>query len=109
MSDRSFRKERPDAPGPAGAEMLRSLPAEIAQQVVIPDEIPFIRRALLHFCDVLELDLVVTTGGAGVDQRALPPAAPREVVAGEVPGMGEGMRSKSLKRVPAAMLSRAAA
>ncbi len=32
-SDRSFRKERPDASGPAVAEMLRSLPAEIAQQV----------------------------------------------------------------------------
>ena len=55
MSDRSFRKERPDASGPAVAEMLRSLPAEIAQQVVIPDEIPFIRRALLYFCDASTL------------------------------------------------------
>jgi len=54
MSDRSFRKERPEASGPAVAEMLPSLPAEIAQQVVIPDEVSFIRRALLHFCDAKE-------------------------------------------------------
>ena len=107
MSDRAFRKERPDASGPAVAEMLRSLPAEIAQQVVIPDEIPFIRRALLHFCDTLALDLVVTTGGTGVDPRDVTPDATREVLDREVPGMAEAMRAESLKRVPAAMLSRA--
>ena len=107
MSDRSFRKERPDASGPAVAEMLRSLPAEIAQQVVIPDEIPFIRRVLLHFCDTLALDLVVTTGGTGVDPRDVTPDATREVLDREVPGMAEAMRAESLKRVPAAMLSRA--
>ena len=107
LSDRSFRKERPDASGPAVAEMLRSLPAEIAQQVVIPDEIPFIRRALLHFCDTLALDLVVTTGGTGVDPRDVTPDATREVLDREVPGMAEAMRAESIKRVPAAMLSRA--
>lgn len=107
LSDRSFRKERPDASGPAVAEMLRSLPAEIAQQVVIPDEIPFIRRALLHFCDALDLDLVVTTGGTGVDPRDVTPDATREILDREIPGMSEAMRSDSQKRVPTAMLSRA--
>jgi len=107
LSDRSFRKERPDASGPAVAEMLRSLPAEIAQQVVIPDEIPFIRRALLHLCDALGLDLVVTTGGTGVDPRDVTPDATREILDREVPGMAEAMRADSQKRVPTAMLSRA--
>jgi molybdenum cofactor synthesis domain-containing protein len=107
MSDRSFRKERPDASGPAVAEMLRSLPAEIAQQVVIPDEIPFIRRVLLHFCDELELDLIVTTGGTGVDPRDVTPDATREILDREVPGMAEAMRAESQKRVATAMLSRA--
>ncbi|HEY6097130.1 MAG TPA: MogA/MoaB family molybdenum cofactor biosynthesis protein [Candidatus Deferrimicrobium sp.] len=109
LSDRSYRKERPDASGPAVAEMLRALPAEIAQQVVIPDEVPYIRRALLHFCDVLALDLVVTTGGTGVDPRDVTPDATREILDREVPGMAEAMRSESLKRVPRAMLSRAVA
>jgi len=109
MSDRSFRKERPDASGPAVAEMLRSIPAEIAQQVVIPDEIPFIRRALLHFCDALGLDLVVTTGGTGVDPRDVTPEATRGILDREVPGMAEAMRADSLVRVPTAMLSRGVA
>jgi molybdenum cofactor synthesis domain-containing protein len=107
ISDRSFRKERPDASGPAVAEMLRSIPAEVVQQVVIPDEIPFIRRVLLHFCDGLGLDLVATTGGTGVDPRDVTPDATREILDREVPGMAEAMRAESLKRVPAAMLSRA--
>ena len=109
MSDRSFRKERPDASGPAVAEMLRSIPAEIAQQVVIPDEVPFIRRALLHFCDALGLDLVVTTGGTGVDPRDVTPEATRGILDREVPGMAEAMRADSLVRVPTAMLSRGVA
>ncbi len=109
MSDRSFRRERPDASGPVVAEMLRSLPAEIAQQVVIPDETPFIRRALIHFCDALELDLIVTTGGTGVDPRDVTPDATREILDREVPGMAEAMRADSQKRVPTAMLSRAVA
>lgn len=109
LSDRSFRGERPDASGPAVAEMLRALPAEVAQQVVIPDEVPYLRRALLHFCDALGLDLVVTTGGTGVDPRDVTPDATREILDREVPGMAEAMRAESLKRVPRAMLSRAVA
>ncbi|OGP19448.1 MAG: molybdenum cofactor biosynthesis protein [Deltaproteobacteria bacterium RBG_16_66_15] len=107
LSDRSFRRERPDASGPAVAEMLRSLPAEIVQQVVIPDEIPRIRRALLFLSDNLGLDLVVTTGGTGVDPRDVTPEATREILDREVPGMAEAMRAESRKRVPTAMLSRA--
>jgi molybdopterin adenylyltransferase len=107
LSDRSFRKERPDASGPAVAELLRRLPAVIEQQVVIPDEIPFLRRALLHFCDDLDLELVVTTGGTGVDPRDVTPDATRELLDREVPGMAEAMRADSQKRVPTAMLSRA--
>ncbi|RJP20512.1 MAG: MogA/MoaB family molybdenum cofactor biosynthesis protein [Deltaproteobacteria bacterium] len=106
VSDRSFRKERPDASGPAVAEMLRGMPAEIVQRVVVPDEVPRIRRALLHLCDALRLDLVVTTGGTGVDPRDVTPEALREILDREIPGMAEAMRADSLKRVPTAMLSR---
>ena len=109
VSDRSFRGERPDASGPAVAEALRSLPAEVAQQVVVPDEVPHIRRALLHLCDVLGLDLVVTTGGTGVDPRDVTPDATRGVLDREVPGMAEAMRAESRRSVPAAVLSRAVA
>ncbi len=106
-SDRSFRKERADASGPAVAARLAGIPAEVLQQVIVPDEVPVIRRALVHFCDVLSLDLVVTTGGTGVDPRDVPPDATREVIDREGPGMAEAMRAASGKSVPTAMLSRA--
>lgn len=107
VSDRSFRKQRPDASGPAVAGLLESLPASVEQQVVLPDVSTIIARALRHFSDVLELDLVVTTGGTGVAPRDVTPEATREVIDREVQGMAEAMRADSLKRVGTAMLSRA--
>lgn len=107
MSDRSFRKERPDSSGPAVAELLRALPAEVVREVVVPDEVPRIREVLLSLCDELSLDLVVTTGGTGVDPRDVTPDATREIIDREVPGMAEAMRADSQRRVPTAMLSRA--
>lgn len=107
VSDRSFRKERPDASGPAVAGLLVSLPAVVEQQVVIPDEVEFIRRTLLHFSDGLALDLVVTTGGTGVAPRDVTPEATAAILDRQIPGMAEAMRAGSLKKVSSAMLSRA--
>lgn len=109
VSDRSFRKERPDGSGPAVAAILGSLPAVVEQQVVIPDEVEYIRRTLLHFSDVLGLDLVVTTGGTGVAPRDVTPEATEAVLDRRIPGMAEAMRAGSLKKVSSAMLSRAVA
>lgn len=107
ISDRSFRKERADASGPAVAEVLSRLPAEVEQRIVIPDEKPFIGRALRHLSDDLGIDLIVTTGGTGVDPRDVTPEATREAIDREVPGMAEVMRAESQKKVATAMLSRA--
>ncbi len=107
VSDRSFRKERADASGPAVEALLATLPAEVVQAVVVPDEAAVISRALRHFADDLDLDLVVTTGGTGVDPRDVTPDATRAVIDREVPGMAEAMRAESQKTVPTAMLSRA--
>ncbi len=107
VSDRSFRGERADASGPAVAALLSSIPADVVQAVVVPDVAEVIGRALRHFADVLSLDLVVTTGGTGVDPRDVTPEATRDVIDREVPGMAEAMRAESQKSVPTAMLSRA--
>jgi molybdenum cofactor synthesis domain-containing protein len=107
VSDRSFRKEREDASGPAVAEVLSRLPAEVEQRIVVPDEKPYIGRALRHLSDGLGMDLVVTTGGTGVDPRDVTPEATREVIDREVPGMAEAMRAESRKNVATAVLSRA--
>lgn len=110
VSDRSFRKERADLSGPAVAEALSRLPGlRIEQRVVIPDDKRFIRRAIRYFCDALRLDLVVTTGGTGVDPRDVTPDATREMIDREIPGMAEAMRAGSLRDVPTATFSRAVA
>jgi len=107
VSDRSYRKERADASGPAVAELLAGLPAAVERQIIVPDEQPLIGSALRHCADVLGVDLVVTTGGTGVDPRDVTPEATREVIDREIPGMAEVMRAESQKKVPTAMLSRA--
>lgn len=109
VSDRSFRGERADASGPAVVEVLSRLPAVVEQRIVIPDEKPYIGRALRHLADAIGLDLVVTTGGTGVDPRDVTPEATREAIDREIPGMAEFMRSESQKKVATAMLSRAVA
>ena len=107
VSDRSFRKERADASGPAVAEVLATLPASVEQQIVVPDERQLISKALCHFADDLDMELVVTTGGTGVDPRDVTPEATWDVIDREIPGMAEVMRAESQKKVPTAMLSRA--
>ncbi len=106
VSDRSFRKERADASGPAVAALLATLPADVVETLVIPDVTAVIVGALRRFADEMDLDLVVTTGGTGVDPRDVTPDATRAVIDREVPGMAEAMRAESQKTVPTAMLSR---
>lgn len=109
LSDRSFRRERPDASGPAVAEALAAISAVVEQQLVIPDEKEIIRRALLHLADELGMDLVVTTGGTGVDPRDVTPDVTLEVIDRQVPGLAEAMRAESRRVVPTAVLSRGVA
>jgi molybdopterin adenylyltransferase len=110
VSDRSFRKARPDLSGPAATEILSRLPGlVVTQQVVVPDDKRFIRRTLRYLSDALRLDLVVTTGGTGVDPRDVTPDATLEMIDREVPGMAEAMRAASLASVPTAPFSRAVA
>jgi molybdenum cofactor synthesis domain-containing protein len=106
VSDRSFRKERADASGPAVAQVLSRIPVELEQQLVVPDERELISRALCHLADFLGMDLVVTTGGTGVSPRDVTPEATWDVIDREIPGMAEAMRADSRGRTSAAMLSR---
>ena len=110
VSDRSFRKVRVDLSGPAVAGTLARLPGiDIVQRVIVPDDKRFLRRAIRYFSDVLDLDLVVTTGGTGVDPRDVTPDATLEMIEREIPGMAEAMRAASLGSVPTATFSRAVA
>lgn len=76
------------------------------QERLIPDERPAIEQALIELVDIVQCDLVVTTGGTGPARRDVTPEATLAVGTKEMPGFGEQMRQISLHFVPTAILSR---
>lgn len=107
VSDRSSRGERPDASGPALADLVESQSWQVVRQDIVPDELEAIQEILLAWSDSDEVDVILTTGGTGFAPRDVTPEATRAVVARLAPGLDEAMRAVSLKVTPHAMLSRA--
>lgn len=111
VSDRSARGERADLSGPAVAEavLVQVTGARLAEQAIVPDERARIAAQLIHWADVLGLDLVLTTGGTGFAPRDVTPEATLDAIERLAPGLAEAMRAASLRVTPHAMLSRAVA
>ncbi|HYE84292.1 MAG TPA: MogA/MoaB family molybdenum cofactor biosynthesis protein [Clostridia bacterium] len=109
VSDKGSRGERVDASGPVIEEMIRQIGGRMEKYVIVPDEKPDIKNAIIDMSDKLGLNLVLTTGGTGFSQRDVTPEATLEVIERHVPGIPEAMRARSLLVTPKAMLSRAQA
>jgi len=109
LSDRSSRGERPDASGPALAQLIQTQGWSIARQALLPDDEAAIRTLLAEWADSGEIDVILTTGGTGFAPRDVTPEATRAVIEREAPGLAEAMRAASLKITPHAMLSRVVA
>lgn len=104
VSDRSARGERPDASGPLLAGLLRGLGLDVADPVVVPDEVEAVQEALRAAAS--SYDLVVTTGGTGLTPRDVTPEATAPLLDRQVPGIAEALRSRNASAVPTAVLSR---
>jgi molybdenum cofactor synthesis domain-containing protein len=107
ISDSASRNLREDVSGPTVALDLFGLGCEVLATQVLPDDRSQIADRLRHFCDVDQVDLIVTTGGTGLSPRDVTPEATLEVIEREVPGLSERMRAESRKITPLADLSRA--
>lgn len=105
VSDRSFRKERPDLSGPALVELLRNAGFEIKGQEIIPDDQKRISSALRLYAE--KVALILTTGGTGIARRDFTPEATLAACDRLLPGIPELMRAEGLKKTPMAPLSRA--
>ena len=105
-SDRSARGERPDAAGPALAELVASQGGSIVRRAVLPDDRLALATTLREWSDSGQLDVILVTGGTGLAARDVTPEATRDAIDREVPGIPEAMRLASLKITPFAMLSR---
>lgn len=109
LSDRSARRERKDASGPALADLIRAQSWSVVEQAILPDDESAIRAALIAWADSGRFDIILTTGGTGFGPRDVTPEATRAIIQREAPGLTDAMRSDSLKKTPHAMLSRAVA
>ena len=107
VSDGVAAGERDDESGPAVSRLLSEAGFEVSDVAVVPDERQRVARFLLDRC--ADHDLIVTTGGTGLAARDVTPEATRSVIAYEVPGLGELMRSAGVASTPLAALSRALA
>ena len=109
ISDKGSIGQRQDTSGPAVAEVLKTIGAEVVKYEIIPDDIEIISGRLMKYADSPGIDLIITTGGTGVAPRDLTPEATMKVIDREVPGMAEAMRMESFKKTPHALISRAIA
>jgi molybdopterin adenylyltransferase len=109
VSDKGSRGEREDTSGGEILSMLKETGISVAHSMIIPDEVPRIKEALIEYADGKRLALILTTGGTGVSPRDVTPDATLDVIDKEIPGMAEAMRHASLAITPHAMISRAVA
>lgn len=101
------RGMRQDTAGAALEALIGENGWECRSHVVVKDERADISEAIVHACDTLDADIVLTCGGSGLSLRDVTPEATSDVCERNVPGIAEAMRAHSLSITPFAMLSRA--
>jgi len=96
-----------DRSGPLIVSWLTERGFAVSEPVVVPDGEP-VREALVAAV-AADADLVVTTGGTGINPTDRTPEATRAVLDYEVPGLADVIRMSGWPRVPGSVLSRGVA
>jgi len=109
VSTSKARGEGRDESGARLGEFAAGLGLKISAREVVPDDRATIEDRLHHFCDSLEVDLVLTTGGTGLSPDDVTPEATRAAIDREAPGIAEAMRAASRPHTSHWMLSRGVA
>ncbi|HEX3360471.1 MAG TPA: MogA/MoaB family molybdenum cofactor biosynthesis protein [Solirubrobacterales bacterium] len=109
VSTSKARGEGEDESGARLAEFARGLGLEVAAQEIVADDRAAVEARLVHFCDELGAELVLTSGGTGLSPDDVTPEATRAVLEREAPGIAEAMRGASRPHSEHWMLSRGVA
>lgn len=97
-----------DTGGPLVVDGLRALGAQVDGPAVVPDGDDV--ESALRDAIAAGYDVIVTTGGTGLNPNDVTPEMTRRVLDVEVPGLAEAIRAYGVAQgVPAAALSRAVA
>ncbi len=105
-SDRCAKGEAEDVSGKLVSELVKAIRGVTVARDIVPDEIPAIKEKLVHYCDTLKVNVVITTGGTGFSFRDVTPEATAQVIERPIPGLPELMRAEGLKKTKKAALSR---
>ncbi|GLZ34307.1 molybdenum cofactor biosynthesis protein [Lentzea sp. NBRC 105346] len=106
-SNRAAAGVYPDRSGPIIVEWLRGRGFDVQEAAVVPDGEPVAEA--LRAAVAAGVDVVITTGGTGINPTDRTPEATREVLDYEVPGLADAVRGAGWPRVPASVLSRGVA
>ncbi|MQA28188.1 MAG: MogA/MoaB family molybdenum cofactor biosynthesis protein [Micromonosporaceae bacterium] len=93
-----------DTSGPILVDGLTELGCDVDGPVVVPDGEPVARAIRAAVAD--HMDVVVTSGGTGVNPTDRTPEATRDILDYEIPGIAEALRSHGASKTPMAILSR---
>ncbi|ABP56976.1 MogA/MoaB family molybdenum cofactor biosynthesis protein [Salinispora tropica] len=107
-SNRAFAGIYRDTSGPLLVAGLRELGCAVDEPaIVVPDGDPV--GAALSAAAAEGVDVVVTSGGTGINPTDRTPEVTRALLDHEIPGIAEAIRAYSRDRVPTAVLSRGVA
>jgi molybdenum cofactor synthesis domain-containing protein len=94
-----------DRTGPVIVAWLRARGFEVPDAVVVRDGEP----VLAALRDAVGVDVVITTGGTGINPTDRTPEMTARLLDYEIPGLADAIRGAGLPSVPTAVLSRAVA
>jgi molybdopterin adenylyltransferase len=106
ISDKGACGEREDLSGSILKKALEDAGLQVLMTKIIPDNQELIKHTLMEWCDMQNLDLILTTGGTGLSPRDVTPEATRMIIEREAPGFSEAIRASGLKTTPHSMISR---
>ena len=72
---------------------------KLIERKIVKDEKEEIKKIILKWLKINELDVIITTGGTGLTGRDITPEAIKEISEKEIPGFGELFRQLSYTTV----------
>lgn len=109
VSDGVFHGERQDESGDVLAAEAEGAGFTVVARAVVADEVEAIAGQVQEWCDdapLLDVALVLVTGGTGFAPRDVTPEALSSVYERRAPGLDEAMRAASMQVKPHGMLTR---